>query len=762
MSTDTRVSFGSMAVLVEAVEENATLNGVLPVEFTGGEALNVILFSRNSTRVVTPLNAQKFRMLSETSTLCENLQTVRDSKSSSDVGRFSVTYIGDKGDEVINVFGFAYEIEAKPGQVVISNMSSTPLNSRSYLQPRFEESTGESYVPVILKASSFNGNANFTVGDVTYVVVGVWDQFGFFTSSGESPTGNGGGVTIIPDAGTLEGDYIGNVLCEGLVRITGPVSIKGSLNTRQGDCIIDATNGSITVEGDWLSESVYTDMGAVLSDNLRVYGDWIFKNVSIVRNESLIYVLGDLIQDMEFNNEEDGFRVNAELGITPGYVVIGGDLILKTFESKGGNVKTDGNVGNGGTLYVFGDINADTIEMNGGDAGSLSDKDAQYLIAGNGGVIVSKGNIKVTYLYVNGTSNNTSVIGNGGQGGFIECDGNIIATYGLYGDGGIGFDDVDENSESGGANGGDGAVIECKGDVNVRFISLQGGPGIGSGIGGKGGEIYANRLTGEQWSLKGGNVTYCMDNAAYGAGGKVECKELTVDSLLVSQGNFSNERNSNVTSIAEVTTGLVEVFGDLIVGTLTGTGAWDLGSVGDSLNGGIGATILVGGKLKAESIDLTGGSSPTRNAGAGGSITVKAGIFVEEDIFLGGGDSGVEVGSSGSINIFGGGNIGSLYLLDGVGIGDPATANAGLTVSGMLTVNQIRLDYRSNVYIYSPNGAFLRVRSMPDKDRLHHIVGENYVESGPINDYTIGSLFISSGPNQAWSVIQGTEIPADP
>jgi hypothetical protein len=51
---------------------------------------------------------------------------------------------------------------------------------------------------------------------------------------------------------------------------------------------------------------------------------------------------------------------------------------------------------------------------------------------------------------------------------------------------------------------------------------------------------------------------------------------------------------------------------------------------------------------------------------------------------------------------------------------------------------------------------------MPVKDRLHHILGDDYIESNPVNDYTLGSLFISMGPNQDWFMIESVEIPAAP
>jgi hypothetical protein len=772
MSTDTRVSFGSMAVLVEAVDENAEVNGVLPVEFLGGEALNVILFSRNSTRVVTPLNATNFRMLSETSSLCVNLQTVRESRSSSEVGRFTVNYTDGPVEKAINVFGFAYEIGAKEGQVVVGNMSSFGLNSRHYLQPRFDESKGGSYIPVILQAQSFSGETTFTVGAVEYQVVGVWDQYGFLTSSGENPAADGG-LTIIPHEGFLEGTYDGNVLCEGQVTIRGELHIKGSLNTKQGYCIVDYDNGDITIEGDWLAREVYTDMGAIFNHSLRIYGDWIFANVSLHTGSDsvFIYVLGDLIQDLEAQQQNFNFHIYAEPGTDAPFIAIGGDLIVIGLTSDGGNAAMlTGIAKDASEIWVGGDVNAISLSIKGGDVNEV-DEEVEVVVSGNGGYLECRGDIKVENLYLNGGSNLTGTPGNGGSAGQVSCIGDLVVKDDVYGSGGNGADStIDSTSTSGGASGGNAAIIECTGDIYIKYALMQGGDGLGVGSGGAGGEIYGNRLSGGDWNLEGGNLIYSIGNSTYGKGGKIECSELSLEDLIVSQGSFANETNfENTSAESGAGSGRVEVSGDLIVINLTGLGAHDSGSLNPSFDGGNGAEVIVGGKLKAVSIDLKGGSSYGKNAGSGGYLEVKGGIFVETVVDLTGGESmpiGEEFpalvgGSSGSMDIFGGGNVGTISLLDGIGETAP-TSNAGLTLSGMLSVNQIELDYRSNVYIVSATGGLLRVRSMPVKDRLHHILGDDYIESNPVNDYTLGSLFISMGPNQDWFMIESVEIPAAP
>lgn len=588
MSTDTRVSFGSMAVLVEAVESNAELNGVLPFSFTGSEIVNVVLFSRNSTRVVTPLNVSTFRMLSQTSGLCSSLETVRNSRSSSEVGRFTIAGTGNP----VTVFGFPYELMPKAGEVTFGNISSVGISSRSYLQERFDESSGESFVPIIIKAADFSGVGTFKVGDVEYQVVGVWDSFENFTSGSELPPDEGGGgVTIIPDGGTLEGTYQGSVICEGEVTITGGLLVQGSLNTKAGNCIINTLSqgNDIIVQGDWISSEVFSYMGGIISSNIKIYGDWIFSSVNLVRNEGFVYVLGDLIQDIETYGEGSHFYVYTTDGIDGGFIVVGGDLIVQQLQAAGGAQDlSSGNAGNGSSLLVMGNINSETIHLYGGNI--TNDVEGVSLPeAGLGGIIDCKGSISCENLDLYGGS--CSVIGRGGNGGSILCGGHLISNY----------------------------------------INLNGG------------------------------------NSHVGQAG---------------------------------TGGMLEVNG--------------LASVKNTIN-------LAGG----ESYSM--GEDP---AGSGGS--------------------------SGSCYFSGGGSVAYLQLTDGGGIAP--IADAGLDFSGTLNAGTIDLSMRSNVYIVAESGSTLRVNSMSVKAALHHIVGDNYVESGDINDYTMGSIFLSTGKNTEWMIIQGVPV----
>lgn len=591
MSTDTRVSFGSMAILVEAVESNAELNGVLPFSFTGNEIVNVVLFSRNSTRVVTPLNVSTFRMLSQTSKLCTSLETVRNSRSSSEVGRFTIAGTGNP----VTVFGFPYELMPKAGEVTFGNISSVGISSRSYLQERFDESSGESFVPIIIKAADFSGVGTFKVGDVEYQVVGVWDSFQNFTSGSELPPDEGGGgVTIIPNGGTLEGTYQGSVICEGEVTITGGLLVQGSLNTKAGNCIINTLSegNDIIVQGDWISSQVFSYMGGIISSNIRIYGDWIFSSVNLVRNEGFVYVLGDLIQDIETYGESEGqfyFSVYTVDGVNGGFIVVGGDLIVQRFEAVGGGQDKDsGSVGNGSSLFVMGNINSETIHLYGG---------------------------------------------------------NIT-------------NDVEEVSLP---QAGSGGVLECEGSINCENLDLYGGSCSVMGQGGNGG------------------------------------------------------------------------------------------------------TILCGGHLISNYINLNGGNSYVEQAGTGGMVEVNGSASVKNTINLAGGESyGTNEypagpgGSSGSCYFSGGGSVGYLQLTDGGGVAP--TANAGLDFSGTLNAGTIDLSMRSNVYIVAESGSILRVNSMSVKAALHHIVGDNYVESGDINDYTMGSIFLSTGKNTEWMIIQGVPV----
>jgi len=501
MSTDTRVSFGSMAVLVEAVEGNAELNGVLPFEFSGGEILNVVLFSRNTTRVVTPLNASSFRMLAETSSLCESLSTVRKSRSSSEVGRFSV--IGSESP--VTVFGFPYELTAKAGEVSLCNIPSVGISYRNYFQERFDETTGKSFIPIIVQASHFSGDTTFKVEDVSYQVVGVWDVKEGATSSGDvDPETGGGGVTIIPDGGEIEGTYQGDVLCLGAVTITGGLRVQGSLNTKKGECtILSLADGNdITIEGNWLSSGVYTQMGAIVESNIKVYGDWIFNNVLLVTGnafEKVIYILGSLIQNTEasFMGESYGFRtvpIDGQSGIV---IVVNENLLVVTLDGIGSQAEVStGTAGNGSHLYVIGDIKASFINLSGGPVDHVSEGIAS-IQAGNGGSISCQGNIVCTNISLDGGSNNTAVTGIGGHGGSISSAGSLTSES-ISAAGGL----------SKGTAGNSGGNVEIKGFMTVTdTLNVSGGSSEGIVEGDPEGEAGS---TGSIFLYGGGSIKYLV------------------------------------------------------------------------------------------------------------------------------------------------------------------------------------------------------------------------------------------------------------
>ena len=719
MSTDTKVSFGSMAVLAEAVEGNAELNGVLPVEFTGGEVLNVVLFSRSTTRVVTPLNAGSFKMLAETSSLCESLSTVKKSRSSNEIGRFSV--IGS--EDPITVFGFPYEVTAKAGQVILCNVPSAGISYRNYFQERFDESTGKSFIPVILQAADFSGDTTFKVGDVIYQVVGVWDQFGLVSSS-EPVTS--AGLTVIPADGTLGGIYQGDVLCEAGVTLDDNVIVYGSLNTRNGNCVSNEGYGLVVV-GNWISGQVDFNVGEdEVQQPIRIDGDWIFREVDIEYTNASggigyqgVIVSGNLI-GTDYEEDSTYFRIDGLPGNRAGHVYVYGNVSLYNFSAKGGEATETLAAGDGGYLTIQGNLKCRDLFFQGGDSSFAG------MNAGNGGEIDIEGDLFVDDIDIHG---GYSTGGSAGNGGSINIRGSIYSdNIDIYGG--------DCSSDSPDYRAGNGGYIYIRGESVIDECNLHGGQRLGA------------LSSGNSLSPSNGGNFNCGSNAC-------------IDTLSIYGGNVMT---SNYAPHTGGNGGNVYVDGNFTVSSLYGYGGGSLSGAA-SCPGGNGAAVAVNGNMVASSaVSLNGGAGTGGNGGAGGHIEVQGTIVTSGTIDLTGGASGVAGespaltgGACGSMNIFGGGSVYLIKLLDGSGEDAPAIP-AGLIMSGMLSVGAIELDVRSNVYITGRAGATLRVNSMPVKAALHHIVGGNYVESGDINDYTMGSLFISAGESMEWMIIQAFSL----
>jgi hypothetical protein len=167
-----------LADLVSSAGANALVDGVLPSTFDSNTQINVILFGRNTIRMVLPVNALRPLLLSQTAGYCANLSTETPSRVASQAGKFTVTG-GPDGPPPSNhtVFGFPYELYTGAGPVSVASFSVAPKQKPSSISPRFDEASGKSTAPIILFAADFAGVTRFSVGDVNYEVVGVWDVY---------------------------------------------------------------------------------------------------------------------------------------------------------------------------------------------------------------------------------------------------------------------------------------------------------------------------------------------------------------------------------------------------------------------------------------------------------------------------------------------------------------------------------------------------------------------------------------------------------
>ena len=166
-----------LADLVSSAGVDALVDGVLPTTFDSNTRINIILFGRNTIRMVLPVNALRPLLLSQTAGYCANLSTETPSRVASQAGKFTVAG-GPYGPPFSNhtVFGFPYELYTGiPGPVSVASFSVAPKQKPSSISPRFDEASGKSTAPIILFAAHFAGVTRFSVGDVNYEVVGVWD-----------------------------------------------------------------------------------------------------------------------------------------------------------------------------------------------------------------------------------------------------------------------------------------------------------------------------------------------------------------------------------------------------------------------------------------------------------------------------------------------------------------------------------------------------------------------------------------------------------
>ena len=159
------------AMLMEAVSGGSVAGaGAEESVFSNNTRINVIAFGQTTFRAALGLNARRPIRLSRTSGYCVSMATTREATMASPA---KVTLVREGTD--VTVIGFPVELTtlAGPVGVLLVSVAKNPTSASH----AFNETSGESEIPIILKSSEYTGLQRYVVGDVTYTVVGVWEAY---------------------------------------------------------------------------------------------------------------------------------------------------------------------------------------------------------------------------------------------------------------------------------------------------------------------------------------------------------------------------------------------------------------------------------------------------------------------------------------------------------------------------------------------------------------------------------------------------------
>lgn len=466
---------------------------------------------------------------------------------------------------------------------------------------------------------------------------------------GGSTGGGVGGVTVIPDGGTLSGDYQGNVLCEGEATVVGPVIVFGSLACE--NVLYNGGGHEFNVLGNLTANLVFIpDDETVPRGNINVVGDFFYALLVFTQcggSSGTLRVGGDLIGV----NGITGSPIYAPgLEDTSGAnIVVYGDLKASyEIQLQGGDALT-GNAGNGGSILVYGDFTFwGNLRGYGGDC------DNGGFSAGNGSSIEVYGHMTV-------------------------AENNSVQLYG-------------GDSSSGASNSGSGGSIEVWGDLDLGQCTLDayGGSAVNGGNGGNGGNllVYGNLTTNGSVNLY---ADACNSNSYQDAVGSAGSLEVYGD--VAGYGYFSltgGYRTGNITSSGAINSpdgGNFQCYGNVTVYQIDSYGGQAEVYGGYICNGGRGGNVDVYGALNADYVYSYGGDSLGVGTGGNGATVSAKGITCF-DLDVTGGESADNhnAGNGGEVYTLGSSYIEYVYG-DG---GDAASGNGGqgayLSFDGILTV----------------------------------------------------------------------------
>lgn len=553
-----------------------------------------------------------------------------------------------------------------------------------------------------------------------YAAIGATEQTALEQVGGN--TGGGGGVTIIPNGGNLNGTYQGNVLCEGVVTMTGTVTVegdllvldtftngggynltvRGDLNARQMNFSNDdpaETAGSITVDGDfWFYVLNYVQSGGIGSQ-LRVGGN-------------LLGSAGGLVNLIDAHGGDGTDGAN---------IIVYGDLTATAVYISGGPSTPAANAGDGGNLTVYGDATlSQNLEANGGDS------DDPGYTSGNGGAILIYGDLIVAAAFsAHGGQGDEAL---GGNGGSLEVYGNFTADeVEMYG----GNCDSTSNLHASGQ----GGSLEVNGDfVCQGYCNLNGGDRSGvlalanSLTSPDAGSLYVrgNLTMQSDLSMNGGDITTNLNIGNGGNGGNLSIRGSGVfgDDLRAYGGDNSSGNGGNGGSI------------DGVEGNLYVDDELELyGGTGNGGSGGNGGDVSVRGSAELGYVDLSGGNGFSGNGGNAGQLDVNANLALNDFLSLSGGSCD----STNEVHVAGGGN--------NLNVGGNAVVTGNVQATGG---NRLGATTVSNTGAGSANGGTIYVEGNSVFDSIDLSGGDvstNYPQApgGNGGGLVLGGSFTGTG-----------------
>lgn len=457
-------------------------------------------------------------------------------------------------------------------------------------------------------------------------------------------TGGGGGLTIIPDNGTLSGEYQGDVLCEGEANIVGPVIVLGNLTCEQQ--IFNGGGHELSVLGNLTANLIFIpDDETVPRGNINVVGDFFYAVLVFSQcggSAATLRVGGDLIGV----NGLSGSPIYAPgLDDTNGAnIIVYGDLKASyEIQLQGGDSVT-GSAGNGGNVLVYGDFTFwGDFRGYGGECTNSG------FSAGSGATIEVYGNMTVAnnnsfQIYGGDSSGGAS---NSGSGGSLEVWGNLDlgqCTLDAYGG--------NANNGGNGGNGGNLTVwgsLTTNGNVNLYADSCTSNNHLDAAGSGGDVEVYGEVSGYGYFSLTGGYRTGNIGSSGTISnpdGGTFQCYGNTTVYQIDTYGGQTEVYGGYITNGGQG--GNVDVYG-----TLNADYLYCYGGQASGIGAGGGGATVSGERVRCYELDVSGGSGDVNNGGNGGQVFTTASSYIDY-VYGDGGDSTSGNGGQGAYLSFDG------------------------------------------------------------------------------------------------------------